>query len=395
MHKRIALLVSRFEQKRSGWERNAGGSVSADEAAQTAGLLQLRAGRMMARADSLGDVAERLRIAALNSNNKASMVMQTMQTDLATETVALRNTIQALWNDPIADLVSPSTTVADPSPVPTPAPAPAPTPVSDPSPAIAGTIPAVLKEDVFDIRSTPVVRTEAIPIDAAIPEGIVFKVQIGAFKSGISKDAFSELTPITGETVGNGFVRYTAGMFTGFEGAAKAKDLVRERGYGDAFVVAYQDGKRIPLGDAMRQTGAAGVEPASAAITTAPASTTPTPTVVTPAPATSTTVPAATTVPVTTPPANTDEAILATYPATAEEVLASYTPPVDATAYYNEPGAAPAKQVETVKGLFFTVQVGVYSKPVALDRIFNIEPLNSERTATGRDPLHNGHVPGY
>ncbi|MBK7239215.1 MAG: PD40 domain-containing protein [Flavobacteriales bacterium] len=378
---RVAGESLRAEAIRVG--ENAGGSVSADEAAQTAGLLQLRAGRMMARADSLGDVAERLRIAALNSNNKASMVMQTMQTDLATETVALE-TRTSVVNDPIADLVSPSTTVADPSPVPTPAPAPAPTPVSDPSPAIAGTIPAVLKEDVFDIRSTPVVRTEAIPIDAAIPEGIVFKVQIGAFKSGISKDAFSELTPITGETVGNGFVRYTAGMFTGFEGAAKAKDLVRERGYGDAFVVAYQDGKRIPLGDAMRQTGAAGVEPASAAITTAPASTTPTPTVVTPAPATSTTVPAATTVPVTTPPANTDEAILATYPATAEEVLASYTPPVDATAYYNEPGAAPAKQVETVKGLFFTVQVGVYSKPVALDRIFNIEPLNSERTATGK-----------
>ena len=33
-----------------------------------------------------------------------------------------------------------------------------------------------------------------------------------------------------------------------------------------------------------------------------------------------------------------------------------------------------------VKGLFFTVQVGVYSKPTALDKLFNITPLNSERT---------------
>src|SRR5262249_4683009 len=36
------------------------------------------------------------------------------------------------------------------------------------------------------------------------------------------------------------------------------------------------------------------------------------------------------------------------------------------------------------KGLFFTVQVGVYSKPTALDRLFNITPLNSERTETNK-----------
>jgi len=46
--------------------------------------------------------------------------------------------------------------------------------------------------------------------------------------------------------------------------------------------------------------------------------------------------------------------------------------------YYTDPSAAPARQVEAVRGLFFTVQVGVYSKPVALDRIFNISPLNTE-----------------
>ena len=30
------------------------------------------------------------------------------------------------------------------------------------------------------------------------------------------------------------------------------------------------------------------------------------------------------------------------------------------------------------------VQVGVYSKPVALDKLFNIAPLNSERTETAK-----------
>jgi hypothetical protein len=72
--------------------------------------------------------------------------------------------------------------------------------------------------------------------------------------------------------------------------------------------------------------------------------------------------------------------VLAKYPATPEQLLAQFAPPADATAYYNDPKAAPARQVETVKGLFFTVQVGVYSKPTALDKLFNITPLNSERT---------------
>ena len=76
--------------------------------------------------------------------------------------------------------------------------------------------------------------------------------------------------------------------------------------------------------------------------------------------------------------------MLAKYPTTVQEVLARFNPNAASTEYYNDPTAAPAKQVETIKGLFFTVQVGVYSKPTALDRLFNIDPLNSERTETGK-----------
>lgn len=79
-----------------------------------------------------------------------------------------------------------------------------------------------------------------------------------------------------------------------------------------------------------------------------------------------------------------EAAVLATYPATAEDVLAAFDAAPPAANYYNDPAAAPAKQVETVKGLFFTVQVGVYSKPTPLDRLFNITPLNSELTANGK-----------
>ena len=55
------------------------------------------------------------------------------------------------------------------------------------------------------------------------------------------------------------------------------------------------------------------------------------------------------------------------------------------TSYYtNVPDAAPANQVEIIKGLFFTVQIGVYSKPVKASLLYNIQPLNSQLTENGK-----------
>lgn len=70
--------------------------------------------------------------------------------------------------------------------------------------------------------------------------------------------------------------------------------------------------------------------------------------------------------------------------AVVQNALNNFIPPDTAASYYNDSTAAPASQVETMKGLFFTVQVGVYSKPTALDRLFNITPLNSELMDGGK-----------
>ncbi|MEO8589687.1 MAG: hypothetical protein ABI432_09990 [Flavobacteriales bacterium] len=246
-----------------------------------------------------------------------------------------------------------------------------------PSPEPAAAPAGVLLADVFELRPATSRRATAIAMDEPMPAGIVFKVQIGAFRSAVPQEAFSDMSPVTGETVGNGLTRYTAGMFVGFDGAASAKDQVRDRGYRDAFVVAYRDGRRVPLGEAMREARAAqptaqGAADRPVVSEVQPIAIQPTATIQAPAPVA---------------PAVAQEdiaSVLASYPATAEEVIARFTATPEAAAYYDVPGAAPARQVETVKGLFFTVQVGVYSKPVPLDKLFNITPLNSERTETAK-----------
>lgn len=218
-------------------------------------------------------------------------------------------------------------------------------------------------------------RTVAIPIDTVMASGLVFKVQVGAFKQTLPKGSFGDLDPVVGEHASNGFTRYMAGLFTALPDATSARDLVRGRGYKDAFVVAYLDGKRISIQQARAYVPQEQETSAVAAVlppTTVPA---PTPTPI-PTPT-----PTPTPQPVVPP---VQQAVSTKQPATAEEVLAEFRPEATATAYYNDSTAAPATQVESVKGLFFTVQVGVYSKPTALDKLFDITPLNSEFTATGK-----------
>ncbi|MBS1646997.1 MAG: PD40 domain-containing protein [Bacteroidetes bacterium] len=93
-----------------------------------------------------------------------------------------------------------------------------------------------------------------IPINEKMPDGLVFRVQIGAFKNPIPTDAFRGLTPIGGETTPQGFIRYQAGMFDKYTSANAVKNDLRKLGYQDAFVVAYLNGKRIDLAAALANT---------------------------------------------------------------------------------------------------------------------------------------------
>jgi len=77
---------------------------------------------------------------------------------------------------------------------------------------------------------------------------IVYRVQLGAYRNRISKGIFrntgGEVLEMKGE---DGYFHYSTKGFKTIEGAAGLRaDLVVE-GYGDAFITAYKDGRRIPL----------------------------------------------------------------------------------------------------------------------------------------------------
>ena len=386
-------------QQRSS-EMLAGASANdAVDRGEGAKILGQRASSLIARADSLDNMARRLRGAAAVNESQASLMLQSMPDEQATSIMALEmaaRRTEPLLAEARGQAGTQRSEVVDGPRV----------------QAVASTgllpitMPEELVEDIFELKPRGERSAAAILMDAPLPDGLVFKVQIGAFRSAVPEETFSDMTPVMGETVGNGLVRYTAGLFTSFDQAAGAKDKVRDRGYRDAFVVAYRNGQRIPLGEAMREARAAqAVADVRTSTTTAQvpaaraddgAARAQVPAVVPSASQVPGTQPAATT-PVTatierpsvlaTPTPTPEEevaAILAKYPESAAAIVERFVPAPEAANYYNVPGAAPARQVETIKGLFFTVQVGVYSKPVALDKLFNITPLNSELTETGK-----------
>lgn len=177
-------------------------------------------------------------------------------------------------------------------------------------------------------------NAKPIPIDAPIESGLMFRVQIGAFRTQIPDNAFKGLSPLNGETATNGYIRYTAGNFNRLENANAVKNDLRGLGYSDAFVVAYHNGKRVSLAEAMNIMKDEGITldpnaPKTAGITA------------------NTNVPKAT--------ANTG----------IQEVVAV------------------TKELDKTNGLLFTIQIGVYNRQVTKTQLRNLRPIFTE-------PLSNG-----
>ncbi len=209
--------------------------------------------------------------------------------------------------------------------------------ITDITPLISGFV--LTPNEVFEQKSVPVYSYKnPIPINNKLPEGLIFKVQIGAFRNPIPQDLFQGIYPINGETTPAGFIRYTAGVFEKYSTADKIKNKIVEIGYKDAFVAAFLNGKRIPINQAYAMAGG------------------------TPA----------TVLQVNNPAENTNH-----NPAVVKPEIIPALPAEE------QSEIAKSKSLSAVSGLFYTVQVGVFSKPVLADRVYSMTPLYTETASNG------------
>lgn len=196
-----------------------------------------------------------------------------------------------------------------------------------------------IPENGFAITTTNATKTvKAKPIVSQTPTGLMYRVQIGAFRNPVAEDVFNEFTPVSAEKRSSGLLVYMAGYFEGNKKAAEAQRAIRSIGYSDAFVVAYCDGERITLAEARRLEETNACKPIELS----------------------------------------ELAIRAAAPDDTAKVM------VTELDYYKGIGAAPALPVETKKGLFYTVQLGVYNRPVSMETLKNMTPLITKRLPNGQ-----------
>ncbi len=176
-------------------------------------------------------------------------------------------------------------------------------------------------------------RTGAIPMNVDIPDGVVYRIQIGAFSKPVDESTFTEFTPLSGESINGGLTRYYVGWFNRYDDARYILDGVKKEGYPDAFIVAYSNRHRVNVADALQQSKEE----------------------------------------VNSKPQSTFD----------EKALLAY--------YYSYPNAVKAELITPTSGLFYTVQIGVFSKPLTAEELgtskdLNIDILPSKqiRYSTGR-----------
>jgi hypothetical protein len=101
------------------------------------------------------------------------------------------------------------------------------------------------KAELAQLRETPVIN----PMDFS--KGVVFKVQIGAFKNKDLAKYFENNPNFGGEVKENEPQKITIGIFRDYWEADKFKKYMREMGVKDAWIVPYRDGQRVEIKDVL------------------------------------------------------------------------------------------------------------------------------------------------
>ena len=88
----------------------------------------------------------------------------------------------------------------------------------------------------------------------SVDAGVVFKVQVGAFRNRNLAKYLDNNPNFSGDTDADGSRKYTLGYFDGYWEADNFKKYLREMGVKDAWVVSYRDGKRVPIKEVIEGT---------------------------------------------------------------------------------------------------------------------------------------------
>ena len=74
--------------------------------------------------------------------------------------------------------------------------------------------PKIIKDIFIETEEAVYSEENPIPVNPKIPDGLIYKVQVGAFRKPIPQDLFKGFAPISAEKVRDDITRYRVGYFT-------------------------------------------------------------------------------------------------------------------------------------------------------------------------------------
>ena len=185
---------------------------------------------------------------------------------------------------------------------------------------------------------------KAIPAEAHL--GLFYTVQVGVYNKPATPRQLKNIDPIVSKRMPNGQIRYSSGMFSSIEAAKPKKGEAIDKGVKDAFITAYYKGERLTLSQAaavLKKEGDVILEKIDAELLASVS--------------------------------NKENTETIKEKGKSKEELSSYN---------KSPGAVSAKAVEAHLGLFFTVQIGVYSKPANSKQLNYVTPLITKKLPNGQ-----------
>jgi hypothetical protein len=211
---------------------------------------------------------------------------------------------------------------------------------------IPATVTSTLYGSIENNNLQPHNDSNPIPTLTSLPDGSFYTIQVGAFRRPVPNNTFTQFSPVFAEQQANGFIRYSSGFFVAYGEAKSARDAIRAMGYKDAFIVAYKNGKRVGYTAIMTTEELVSYNAGQNSSNNTNSNTS----------------------------NNSASSIVSSNNNTTGSIN---------TTYYNQEEGVSAKLIETSEGIFFTVQVGVYTKPTKNNALESLPALHVELMKNG------------
>jgi hypothetical protein len=104
----------------------------------------------------------------------------------------------------------------------------------------------------FEVNPKPVFKAgEMASVEQVQPGGLVYRIQVAVFRNPVAVSFFKGVSPAYGYKIpGTDKTTYYLGIFRRSSDAHKALEVVKKKGFKDAFIVASMDGKAVSSGRA-------------------------------------------------------------------------------------------------------------------------------------------------